>query len=266
MTAERAGPAADERVAIIDCGTNTIRMLIASSDGRGGLTEHERRAEIVRLGQGVDATGEFHPDALQRTFEAAERYAAVIRATGVPDDNIRFLATSASRDANNREEFFAGVRQRIGVTPEIITGDIEAGYSFAGALAGIADLRTPALVMDIGGGSTELILGQGQQSVTATASLDIGSVRLTERCWTSDPPDPADLTRARSYVDDMLEQQDPGWRQARTWIGVAGTLTTLAAVHQNLTSYDRSRVHGHTISTRDLDDLFGLAGSRRAGP
>jgi exopolyphosphatase/guanosine-5'-triphosphate,3'-diphosphate pyrophosphatase len=242
-------------VAVIDCGTNTIRLLITHSDGRGGLSEIDRRTRIVRLGQGVDATGEFHPEALARTFAVAEEYAAVITEHRIPVDRIRFVATSATRDVRNRDEFLAGIRQRLGVTPEVITGDQEAVLSFAGALSGADDPRSPTLVTDIGGGSTELIIGDASGHPDHAVSLDIGSVRLTERFLTSDPPSTDDLGRATAYVDRLLDDEPIDWPAVRTWIGVAGTLTTLAAVDLELTEYDRSKVHGHRIG---LDDLASI--------
>jgi exopolyphosphatase/guanosine-5'-triphosphate,3'-diphosphate pyrophosphatase len=243
------------RAAIIDCGTNTIRLLIADRDGSGGLTEQQRKVQIVRLGQGIDATGEFHPDALQRTFAATDEYAGVIERYKVPADRVRFLATSASRDAGNRDVFFDGIRRRIGVTPDVIDGLTEAKLSFRGALSGITNTEDPVLVMDIGGGSCELIVGSSG-GVSQAASLNIGSVRLTERCWTADPPARQDLAQAAAIVDGMLDQQNIDWENLASWIGVAGTVTTLAAVHLGLDSYDRSRVHGHRIGPDDLDALY----------
>ena len=239
-------------VAVVDCGTNTIRLLIAELDDHGRLRELDRRMEIVRLGQEVDRTGEFHPDALQRTFAATERYAAVIRATAVAPDRIRFVATSASRDVANRDTFFAGIVERLGVTPEVITGDDEARLSFAGAVSATQDHHPPVLVTDIGGGSTELIIGRADGVVERSVSLDIGSVRLTERFWTTDPPSTDDLRWATSYVDQLLDDQRWDWTGIRTWIGVAGTLTTLAAVDLGLVEYDRDRVNGHRVAVDDL--------------
>lgn len=262
MSSSRA-TVAPVRVAIVDCGTNTIRLLIADGDPAGGLTELDRRMEIVRLGQGVDATGEFHPDALQRTFAATERYAQVIEDFEVPPGHVRFVATSASRDVANRDLFFAGITGRLGVTPEVISGDEEARLSFAGALSGAADPTPPVLVADIGGGSTELIIGD-HRGVDHAVSLDIGSVRITERFFADDPPTAADLIRATEYVDRMLDDQQ--LERVRTWIGVAGTLTTLAAVDLELTEYDRDQVHGHRIAVTDLaaiaDRLAALPADR----
>lgn len=244
------------RVAIIDCGTNTIRLLIADDDGRGGLTELDRRMEMVRLGQGVDATGAFHLDALERTFAATERYAQVIKDFGVPQELIRFVATSASRDVSNRDAYLAGITERLGVEPEVITGDDEARLSFVGALSGATQPQAPVLVADIGGGSTELIVGGADRSIDYAVSLDTGSVRVTERFWRSDPPGPSDLRAAVDHVDQLLDSQPIDWSGVHTWIGVAGTLTTLAAMDLDLTDYDRSLVHGHRIA---LPKVIALA-------
>jgi excisionase family DNA binding protein len=191
------------RVAAVDCGTNSIRLLIAERGPDGRLVELERRTDIVRLGQGVDATGEFHPDALARTFAATDGYAGLIKDAGVPVDKIDFVATSAARDAGNREAFFTGIEERLGVRPEVISGDREAELSFTGALSGMPPGvgPGPVLVMDIGGGSTELILGDRDGTILAARSLDVGSVRLTERFLGAGPPPPADLDRAAEYVD-----------------------------------------------------------------
>ncbi|SDS27508.1 Ppx/GppA phosphatase family protein [Microlunatus soli] len=234
-------------VAIVDCGTNTIRLLIAESDGRGGLRELDRRMEIVRLGQGVDATGSFLPEALQRTFAATERYAGVITEHGVDLERIRFVATSASRDVSNREEFFAGISTRLGVIPQVITGDEEARLSFAGALSGANEPAGPVLVTDIGGGSTELIIGNAAGEPSRGISLDIGSVRITERFWSADPPTVDDRARATRLIDELLDDSGIAFSEVRTWIGVAGTLTTLAAIDLDLADYDRTLVHGHRV-------------------
>jgi len=250
------------RVAAVDCGTNSIRLLIAEAGPRGTLVDLDRRTEIVRLGQGVDATGEFHPDALNRTFAATDAYAALIRDAGVPSERIRFVATSASRDAGNREVFFAGIRDRLGVTPEVISGDAEAQLSFSGALSRLRPPADPVLVIDIGGGSTELILGSAAGVVASAVSLDIGSVRLTERFLRTNPPPATSVAQAAAYVDDLLDDACLDFAAVSTWIGVAGTATTLAAVHLQLEQYDRERVHGTVIPVPALQALFDrLAGS-----
>ena len=243
-------------VAAIDCGTNSIRLLIAGP-GRDGaaLTDRLRQTEIVRLGQGVDATGEFRPDALARTFTVLDRYAAAVRDAGVTPERTRFVATSAARDAGNRAEFFAGVERRVGVTPEIVSGEEEARLSFAGALSRLRPEAGAVLVMDIGGGSTELISGTASGEPTSAVSLDVGSVRVSERFLHVNPPDPVDLDRARAFVDDLLDGSGVDFGSIGTWIGVAGTATTLAGVHLQLDAYDRERVHGTSIDQHALADL-----------
>ncbi len=249
-------------VAAIDCGTNSIRLLLADP-GTGGpdgtaLTDLDRQTEIVRLGQGVDATGEFAPEALERTFAVTRRYAERVRAAGVPPERTRFVATSASRDARNREAFFAGVEDLLGVRPDVISGDEEAHLSFAGALSRIRPDAAPVLVMDIGGGSTELIVGGADGTVTSAISLDIGSVRLTERFLGAGPPAPAALDAARAHVDGLLDSSGVDFAAVGTWVGVAGTATTLAGVHLQLEAYDREAVHGSTIPVTKLAELAFL--------
>ena len=244
------------RVAAVDCGTNSIRLLIAEAGPDGGLVEVDRRTEVVRLGQGVDATGEFHPDALTRTFAATDAYAALLRDAGVTSADIRFVATSATRDARNRDVFVAGIHDRLGVEPEVISGRTEAELSFAGALSRLADPAEPVLVVDIGGGSTELVLGSAAGEVQHAVSLDVGSVRLTERFLRTGPPDPADLAAAAAHVDALLDGSGVDFAAVRTWVGVAGTATTLAGVHLGLERYDRERVHGSLIPLPALRSLF----------
>jgi exopolyphosphatase / guanosine-5'-triphosphate,3'-diphosphate pyrophosphatase len=243
-------------VAAIDCGTNSIRLLIAYPTPSGGLVDAKRRTEIVRLGQGVDATGEFHPDALARTFTVVEQYAELIRQAGVPVERIHFVATSASRDVRNRGEFFDGVRERLGVTPDVISGDKEAQLSFTGALSRVQPEGEPVLVMDIGGGSTEFIVGSAAGEMSFAISLDIGSVRITERFLKDSPPAAADLAAAASYVDDLLGSSTVDFGSVHSWIGVAGTATTLAGVYLELPEYDRDRVHGSLIPSGDLGALL----------
>lgn len=247
------------RVGAIDCGTNSIRLLIAEErDGRG-LTDLVRDLEIVRLGQGVDATGELHPDALARTFAAAERYAEQLRSYGVQPELTRLVATSATRDANNVEDFYAGMIARLGVRPEIVSGVEEAQLSFTGALSGVAVASDgPVLVMDIGGGSTELVVGDGTGRIAHAVSLDIGSVRLTERFGLVGPLTTEARQAAVTYVDGLLDQL--GWPggllgQIGTWIGVAGTVTTMSALKLGLTSYDRSKVHGSILTRAEIAGL-----------
>ena len=235
------------RVAAIDCGTNSIRLLIAEPDGSGGLADLERRLEIVRLGQGVDATGEFHPDALRRTFAAVDGYAELIKKAEVPTGKVHFVATSAARDVKNRETFFAGVKERLGVLPDVISGETEARLSFLGALSRVKPEGQPVLVMDIGGGSTELITGGANGDLHSAVSLDVGSVRVTERFFKQNPVADDDLERAAGYVDDLLTGSGVDFDSIGAWIGVAGTVTTLAGVYLELERYDRERVHGARI-------------------
>lgn len=244
------------RVAAIDCGTNSIRLLIAEPDGSGGLNDLQRRLEVVRLGQGVDASGEFHPDALHRTFAAVDEYAELIKKADVPVDKVHFVATSATRDVQNRDSFFAGVRERLGVVPDVISGETEARLSFAGALSRVAPEGEPVLVMDIGGGSTELITGSANGDMKSAVSLDIGSVRVTERFLKQHPIADDDLERAIAYVDDLLADSGVDFASIGTWIGVAGTVTTLAGVYLELDHYDRERVHGAVIPLPALQDLL----------
>ena len=234
------------RVAAVDCGTNSIRLLVSEATPEGPR-ELDRRLVITRLGQGVDATGEFHPDALARTLAACDEYAAVLRELGVT--RVRFVATSAARDARNRDAFYEGVTARLGVRPEIIPGAEEAALSFGGALAAARDVALPALVMDVGGGSTELVLGRSDADA-AGVSLDMGSVRIRERFLHSDPPTPAEVAAATSFIDGLLDGSGVDLAAARTWFGVGGTATALAAISLGLTSYDRARVHG-AVLTRD---------------
>jgi exopolyphosphatase/guanosine-5'-triphosphate,3'-diphosphate pyrophosphatase len=255
-----------DRVAAVDCGTNSIRLLIADLID-GELVEVDRRMTIVRLGQGVDATGAFAPEALERVFAASDDFAAVIRAAGAT--RTRFVATSAARDVSNRDEFFAGISQRFGVEPEIISGAEEASLSFRGATGGLAalDVRGPYLVADIGGGSTELILGDAS-GVIAAESLDMGSVRLTERHVASDPTTPAELAAITKDVDTLLDATSVPVDQARALIGVAGTVTTVAAVALQLPEYDRTQVHHARIEgpllRRTTDWLMNSSHADRA--
>jgi exopolyphosphatase / guanosine-5'-triphosphate,3'-diphosphate pyrophosphatase len=193
---------------------------------------------------------------LERTFSAVEGYAELIREARVPVDRIHFVATSASRDVSNREEFFDGVRERLGVTPDVITGDKEAQLSFTGALSRVRPEGEPVLVMDIGGGSTEFIVGSAAGEMGFAISLDIGSVRITERFLKSSPPTAAELADAASYVDSLLDSSTVDFGSVHTWIGVAGTATTLAGVYLELAEYDRERVHGSVIPSDELANLL----------
>ncbi|MBR7827270.1 Ppx/GppA family phosphatase [Actinospica sp. MGRD01-02] len=259
------------RVAAVDCGTNSIRLLVADLDPETGAeTELDRRMLIVRLGQGVDATGRFADEALERTFAACDEYARVIAEYGVSE--LRFVATSATRDASNREEFFAGVRARLGVDPEVISGDEEASLSFRGATRALADdgsdHPTPYLVVDIGGGSTEFVLGA--EDVVAARSVDVGCVRMTERHFKSDPPTSAQIAAARRDIDAAIDlaAETVDLAQAKTLVGLAGSVTTLAAIALGLSEYDRSRVHLARIPAEVVRqtsaDLLAMSHEQRA--
>jgi exopolyphosphatase/guanosine-5'-triphosphate,3'-diphosphate pyrophosphatase len=256
------------RVAAIDCGTNSIRLLIADLDpSTGSLVDLDRRMEVVRLGAGVDRTGEIAPEAMQRTLAATAVYAELCRAAGV--GAVRFVATSASRDARNRDEFVSGVRSILGVEPEVIAGSEEAALSFAGATGGlVTEHESPFLVVDLGGGSTEMVLGE--RTVEAALSVDIGCVRLTERHLLSDPPTAEQLAAATADVDaalDRVAEQVPLAR-ARTLVGVAGTVTTITAHVLGLASYDPLAIHGATLDVDRVlaacDDLIAMPRVRRA--
>ncbi|MGW1411383.1 Ppx/GppA phosphatase family protein [Streptomyces sp. NPDC002403] len=252
------------RVAAIDCGTNSIRLLVADADpSTGELVELDRRMEIVRLGQGVDRTGRLAPEALERTFAACRQYAAVIKEHGA--QRIRFVATSASRDAENRDEFVRGVLEILGVEPEVISGDQEAEFSFTGAtkeLAGRDHLAKPYLVVDIGGGSTEFVVGDDH--VRAARSVDIGCVRMTERHLVrdgvvTDPPAPAQIAAIRADVDaalDLAEETVP-LTGAATLVGLAGTVTTVAAIALGLDAYDSEAIHHSRISVEQVREITG---------
>ena len=239
------------RVAAFDCGTNSLRLLVADVDEAGAMTELRRETRIVRLGQGVDATGEFAPEALERTFAVTREYAEI--ASEYAPERIRFVATSASRDVKNRDEFFAGIFAILGVVPDVISGDEEAHLSFLGATAGRNAETGPFLVMDLGGGSTELVLGTGE--VDAAVSMDIGSVRLTERHMSTEVPDGDQVRAAVTDIDAHLDRaaEVVDLAAARTFIGVAGTVTTLTAGILGLDSYQRERIHGAQVTVAEVE-------------
>lgn len=233
------------RVAAIDCGTNSIRLLIADIDG-GNSREITRQMEVVRLGQGVDKTGAFHPDAIARTLAAVDLYAAEIAKRGV--EKIRFCATSATRDATNRALFIDGVKERLGIEPEVIAGEVEAALSFQGATKDFDKTQGPFLVIDIGGGSTEFVFGT--DSVEAARSMNIGCVRMSERHFTGDQPDPGQIASAIEDIDEAIRQaaKTVPITEAKTVIMVAGTATTVAAAALDLPAYDRYAIHLSRIS------------------
>ena len=258
------------RVGAIDCGTNSIRLLIADV-ADGVLRDVHREMRIVRLGEGVDATGQFAPVALARTGAALAEYADELRVHGV--QRVRMVATSAARDAGNREEFFAMTADLLGaVQPgavaEVITGTEEATLSFIGAVGELDDAAAPFVVVDLGGGSTEVVVGE--REVKASFSADIGCVRLTERCLHSDPPTAAEIEAARIVVRDGLSEAFSivPVAGARTWVGVAGTMTTLSALAQRMATYDAEAIHLSRVGFDELlpvcEDLIAMTRKQRA--
>jgi exopolyphosphatase/guanosine-5'-triphosphate,3'-diphosphate pyrophosphatase len=240
------------RVAAIDCGTNAIRLLVADVDPAAGtLVDLDRSNEIVRLGHGVDATGRIAPESMTRTFAAVERYAEVIRGLGA--EHVRFVATSASRDAENSDEFVAGVGDRIGVLPEVISGDEEARLSFLGATRGLVDgAGAPYLVVDIGGGSTEFVLGTREP--VAARSVDVGCVRLTERHLRHDPPTRAEVDAVVADIDAAIAEAAAAvpLGEARTLVGLAGSVTTLTGIFLGLPAYDAAAIHGTRVPAAEV--------------
>jgi exopolyphosphatase/guanosine-5'-triphosphate,3'-diphosphate pyrophosphatase len=233
------------RVAAIDCGTNSIRLLIADIDN-GNFREVSRTMEIVRLGQGVDKTKSFHPDAIDRTLAAVQQFSAEISKRGAT--KIRFCATSATRDATNRDLFIDGVESILGIKPEVIPGEEEAALSFIGATKELALSDGPFLVVDIGGGSTEFVYGN--EKVEFAKSVNIGCVRMSERHFTSAPPTPGSIVEAISDIDEAIAVAAKAVpiTKAKTLIAVAGTATTVAAAALNLDNYDRYAIHLSRIS------------------
>ena len=232
------------RVAAIDCGTNSIRLLVADVDPDAGtLRDVERVMQVVRLGEGVDRTGRLSDAALARTFAATEEYARTCERLGA--QRVRFVATSASRDAENRDVFVSGVRQRIGVEPQVVPGSEEAALSFAGATRELlADgLTGPFVVVDLGGGSTEVV--RGGSSVEAALSVDIGCVRMTERHLADDPPSSQQIAAARRDIEAALDRvaEVVPLDGASSLVGLAGTVTTITACALGLESYDADRIH-----------------------
>ncbi len=275
------------RVAAIDCGTNSLRLLIADVDPRAGrLDDVERRMEIVRLGQGVDATGRLAPEALTRTFRVLEDYAGTIQRASA--GLVRMVATSATRDAANAAEFVAGVTKILGVAPEVLSGDEEARLSFTGATAELAPPRPgaadepwpdvaqrlpepapPYLVVDIGGGSTEFAVGAEEPDAAhpvAALSVDIGCVRLTERHLHDDPPRAGQIAAATADVDaalDLVAAKVPV-AGARTLIGLAGSVTTVAGIALGLPGYDPVKIHHAVIPAAQVHEVTtGLLGQTR---
>ena len=240
------------RVAAIDCGTNSIRLLVADVS-ENNFREITREMEIVRLGQGVDATGQFDPEAIERTLNATKRYAEIIQSKGV--EKIRFCATSATRDASNREIFISGVKEILGIEPEVIPGTEEAALSFLGATKELKHAQTPYLVVDIGGGSTEFVFGEDE--VKFSRSVDIGCVRMAERHLKVSPPKPLDVQNAIVDIDKAIHQAEAlvPIKEAQTLIAVAGTATTVAAAALDLDSYDRHAIHLSRIPAQKVLEI-----------
>jgi exopolyphosphatase / guanosine-5'-triphosphate,3'-diphosphate pyrophosphatase len=242
------------RVAAIDCGTNSIRLLLAEPGEDGALVDVAREMRIVRLGQGVDRTGRLAPEAITRTRHALVEYAELIEKHGA--SAVRMVATSATRDAANRADFTTMVHAVLGAEPEVITGAEEAALSFAGAVAGLPEAAAPVLVADIGGGSTELVLGNGE---LASHSMDIGCVRMTERHLRADPPSAAQIAATVADVGAAIAAAagDVPIARAATFVGVAGTVTTLAAIVHGLPRYDPAAIHGSTMTAGEVADVTG---------
>jgi exopolyphosphatase/guanosine-5'-triphosphate,3'-diphosphate pyrophosphatase len=264
------------RVAAIDCGTNSIRLLVADVPERGAHTDLVRRMEVVRLGQGVDATGRLAPEAIERTRAVLATYTATARELGATE--VRMAATSASRDAANRTDFEQMVSVTLGRLPDVITGREEAELSFLGATASLAVAagahgnpapQPPFLVVDIGGGSTEFVLGD-PAGVRAARSVDIGCVRLTERHLRSDPPTAEEIRRAEADIRAALAEvtAEVPVGEAVSLVGVAGSVTTVAAIALGLPEYDAEAIHGSRIAVHDVRtvsaDLLDATRARRA--
>lgn len=257
------------RVAAIDCGTNSIRLLIADIEN-GKLTDVVRTMVIVRLGEGVDKTGEFSQAALTRTFAAIDTYSALI--TEHKPELVRFVATSASRDVSNRGEFVDGIVARLGIEPDIISGDEEAALSFLGATADLLNFEQaptpPYLVVDIGGGSTEFVLGTIKP--TAAISTNVGCVRMTERHLVSDPATSEQISAATADIDAAIDQAYSAVpiAEAKSLIGLAGSVTTVAALALGLAEYDSEAIHGSRISAAEVhrvtQELLTMTRAQRA--
>jgi exopolyphosphatase / guanosine-5'-triphosphate,3'-diphosphate pyrophosphatase len=241
-------------IASLDLGTNSTRVLVARPTD-GGLDVLDRRNTITRLGQGVGASGRLAPEAIERTLDCLRGYHEILDRHGV--ERVRVAATSASRDAANRDEFLDAVEELIGTRPELLSGDEEGRLSFRGATGELDPATGPFLVIDIGGGSTELIVGTDR--VEGVMSVDIGCVRLTEKFLLHDPPQPEELTAcislSETYLDDVV-REIPAVAEARTLVGLAGTITTVAAVEIGLETYDRDRIHHFHLTHDAAEDVF----------
>ena len=247
-----------KRVAAVDIGTNSVRLLIAEVDGASPrdakVVPIDRRMRITRLGQGVDKTRALAPEAIERTVAVLREYRAALDEHGVTE--VRATATSAARDASNRDDFFTAARDALGVTPELLSGEEEAALSFLGATADL-DAPAPYLVVDIGGGSTEFVLGT--DAPAGIVSLDMGCVRITEQYLESDPPAPEELSNAIAAVRDLVAEvprEIPGATEAATLVGLAGTVTTVAAVELGIPEYDPEKIHHFVLTREAAEDVF----------
>ena len=242
-------------IAAIDLGTNSTRLLVADRRPDGTLDTLDRRNTITRLGQGVGANGRLAPEAIERNLATLQAYRVEMDRLGV--DTVRVAATSAARDAANRDGFFDAVEKVVGARPELLTGEEEGRLSFLGATGELDPAQGPFLVVDIGGGSTEFIVGTSE--VEGVMSIDVGCVRLTEKYMEHDPPLPEELTACISLTDAYLEdviREVPGAAEARTLVGLAGTVTTIAAVEMGLATYDRDRIHHFVLTHEAAEDVF----------
>lgn len=255
---------ADPVRAAVDCGTNSTRVLVIDGHGR----HLAREMTITRLGQGVDETGRLDPGALERTIDTLRGYRDIWERHGAT--TVRVAATSAVRDAANRDEFFAAVRRLAGVDAEVLTGVDEARVTFHGVTSAL-DVERPAVVLDVGGGSTELVVGDRDDGVAGAVSSQLGSVRLTERLLRSDPPTPEQIADARAEIRSQLDSaaqslgeqgQEPS--AATSLVGVAGTVTTLAALYLELDRYEPDRIHGTWIPSDAVGSLTGLLGGMKS--
>jgi len=251
--------------AAIDCGTNAIRLLIAAVDSNK-VSDRLREMRTVRLGEGVDATGEFSNMALERTFAACREYAELLMQYKIKE--LRFVATSASRDVSNRDVFITGVKEILGVEPEVISGDQEAELSYRGALSGL-DVKGSVLVADIGGGSTEFVTTLADRSLVSE-SVNIGCVRMTERYLQSDPPTQQEVEAATREIRNQIEliARTVPIRTETTFIGLAGSVTTVAAMALGLHEYDAALIHGSALSMEEVDavtnELLHMTRAQRA--
>jgi exopolyphosphatase/guanosine-5'-triphosphate,3'-diphosphate pyrophosphatase len=258
------------RVAAVDCGTNSIRLLVADVTD-AGLRDVHREMRVVRLGQGVDATGVLAPEAIERTRLALADYTMVLRRKGV--ERVRMVATSATRDAANRDDFFSMVRATLCAEAEVISGNEEARLSFDGVVGELDPDDGPFVVVDVGGGSTEVVVGELTPSgpvVQTACSVDVGCVRLTERCLPDDPPTAEQVEKARAVAAGILADAVAAVpvEGVRTWVGVSGTVTTLSALALNLPAYDPDVIHLSRLSLPDLHrvttDLLAMPRAQRA--